>query len=127
MKTYSLREGYRQALAFPLTISNFNEENEQLFVLYKTAWVRIILVRRLNDIGNTIDVELSLPDNTDTPSNQLVESITTLIDYLRYFLELQKYGFRLEVMEQDFLWIATIDVHEHLDDELLEVLVPPTI
>ena len=118
---------YRQALAFPLTISKFNEENEQLFILRKTAWVRIILVRRLNDIGNTIDVELSLPNNIDNTTDQLVESITTLIDYLRYFLELQLFGFRLEVMEQDFLWTATIEVNEHIDDELFEVLVPPTI
>ncbi|MFW9919698.1 MAG: hypothetical protein ACFFED_08875 [Candidatus Thorarchaeota archaeon] len=51
----------------------------------------------------------------------------TLIEYLNYILELEQFGFQLDVMEQDFLWTATIDVNEHFDDELLEVLVPPTI
>ena len=126
MKASDLREGYMQALASPLTLSKFNEDDELLFVLHKTAWVRIILVRRLDDSGNTIEVELSLPDSIDTTHSQLVESITTLIDYLRYFLELSQFGFRLEVMEQDFLWTATIEVNGHIDD-LFEVLVPPSI
>ncbi len=125
MNASDLKEGYRQALVLPLTISKFNEENEQLFVFHKTDWIRIILVRRVNDIGNTIEIELSLPDNINTTHVQL-ESITTLIDYLNYFLELQKFGFQLEVMEQDFLWTATIEVNEHIDDDLFEILVPPT-
>lgn len=127
MKASDLKEGYKQALALPLTISKFSEANEQLFVLHKSDWVRIILVRRENDIGNTIEIELSLPDNINTTRDQLVESIMTLIEYLNYILELEQFGFQLDVMEQDFLWTATIDVNEHFDDELLEVLVPPTI
>jgi len=127
MKASDLKEGYRQAHAVPLNISKFNEANEQLFILHKTAWVRIILVRRPNDTGNTIEVELSLPEDIDDTCSQLVESITTLIDYLKYFLELQQFGFRLEVIGQDFLWTATIEINEHIDDDLFEVLVPSTI
>ncbi|MFW9768315.1 MAG: hypothetical protein ACFFF9_16725 [Candidatus Thorarchaeota archaeon] len=127
MNASDLKEGYRQALAFPLTISKFSEVSEQLFVLHKSNWIRILLVRRVNDIGNTIEIELALPDNIDTTRDQLGESIMTLIEYLNYFLELEQFGFHLDVMEQDFLWTATIDVNEHFDDELFDVLVPPAI
>ncbi|MHA2273554.1 MAG: hypothetical protein ACXACI_16995 [Candidatus Hodarchaeales archaeon] len=127
MKASDLKEGYRQALALPLTLSKFSEVNEQLFVLHKSNWIRILFVRRVNDIGNTIEIELSLPSNINTTRKQLVESIVTLIEYLNYFLELEQFGFQMDVMEQDFLWTATIDVNEHFDDELFEVLVPPTI
>ena len=127
MNASDLIEGYGQALALPLIISKFNMENEQLFVLCKTAWVRIILVRRLNDVGNTIEVELSLPDNIDATQDRLVDSITTLIEHLRYFIELQYFGLRLDVMEQDFPWTATIEVNEHIDDDLFGFLVPPKI
>ena len=94
--------------------------------VFLPAWVRIILVRRLDDSGNTIEVELSLPENIDTTPIRIVESISTLIEYLSYFIELSQFGFGLDLMEHDFLWAATIEVNGHIDD-LFEVLVPPSI
>ncbi len=127
MKTSDLREGYRQAIASPLTISEFEEKNGQIFVLYETKWVRIILIRRSEDSGNTFEVELSLPANIGTEQDCLAATISAMIKHLHYMLYLQQFGFDLDLMEHDFLWTATLNVRKEPESDLFEVLLPPSV
>ena len=127
MKASTLREGYRQAIASPLTISEFDSENGKHYILYCNDWVRIILVRRTIDTDSTIEVELSSPEKKSNSHNTPRINLSTMIAYLQYMRSLHDNGFEIEAMEDDILWVASIQISREPELELFEILLPPTV
>lgn len=127
MKASSLREGYRQAIASPLTISEIDSENGKHYILYCNDWVRIILVRRTIDTDSTIEVELSSPEKKSNDQNTPRINLSTMIAYLQYIRSLHDNGFEIEAMEDDILWVASIQISREPELELFETLLPPTV
>ncbi len=125
MRASDLREGYKRAIASPLDISVIDAENEKPFILYSNDWIRILLVRRPDESANSIEVELTHPGVLGQDQTQLADAILELIAYLKYLLQLRKVGFALDLIEDDFLWTATLEISTDPTDQIFEVLVPP--
>lgn len=50
-----------------------------------------------------------------------------MIAHLHLILQLQKVGFALDSIEDDFLWTATLEISTEPEDQIFDVLVPPII
>ncbi|MFW9770312.1 MAG: hypothetical protein ACFFF9_15335 [Candidatus Thorarchaeota archaeon] len=124
MDATELREEYRQAIASPLILSELDPESGLPFILYNNNWVRILLVRRADDSPDSIEVELSVSERCDVLHMDHHETVSRLISYLNYILLLHDRGFKLDSMEDDVLWTASLDVSAEPDIELFEILLP---
>jgi hypothetical protein len=111
--------------ASPLDISVIDTETAKPHILYSSNWIRILLVRRPDDSANSIEVELTYPGVLGLVQTKLAETIMAMISHLRYILRLQKVGFALDSIEDDFLWTATLEISEEPETQLFEILIPP--
>lgn len=125
MRASSLREEYRQAFAAPLNVSEIESENGMHHILYRSDWVRIVLVRKLHDSDSTIEVELSIPEKEISNPQSAVHIIHRLITHLHYLLGLHDIGFGIEIMEDDVCWTASIEISNEPELEFFEGLLPP--
>ncbi len=125
MKASDLRDEYRQAIATPLDISGIDSESGMPSLLFRNDWIRILLVKQSYRSAHSIVVELSQPDRIDPAQIKPEFMISTLIIYLQYLLRLDNNGFELEIMQDDILWIATLEISVEPKMELFEILAPP--
>lgn len=124
MDASDLKERFSQAIASPFPISKIDASNGKPHILYSNDWIRILLERRPDDSVNSIEVEFSYPGVLGLDQTP-VDTILTMIDYLHYILRLQKAGFVLESIDNDFLWTASLEISKELENHLFEILVPP--
>lgn len=110
------------------------------YELDQTDWVRILLLRRNSDAYGSIEVELTLPEQlserishsakkikSDGDSDQSVinELISAVIHHMMYLHLPNQAGFKLDVIEEDFLWTATLEITKEPDEQLFDILIPP--
>lgn len=113
-------------------------ESEAVFDLYSSDWVRILLVRSLEESNSSvIDVEVSLPfrssfstiasnghvDKSDCDVKYLLES---MIEHIKYVLTLEASGFSVDVVDDGCLLIAYYSFVDKPDAEIFRLLQPPT-
>ena len=125
MDASDLKERFSQAIASPLPISKIDASNGKPHILYSNDWIRILLERRPDDSVNSIEVEFSYPGVLGLDQTQLVDTILIMIDYLHYILRLQKAGFVLDSIDDDFLWTASLEISKEPENQLFEIIVPP--
>ena len=109
---------------------------EVVFPLYTTDWVRIFVVRQIDDDAiKTIDVEVSIP-SSDSAGNTLYDLIETtsaetkavlanLIKHIQYILNLGNLGFSIDFIENGCLLLASMNFDELPDSKVFELLRPP--
>ncbi|MHA1882798.1 MAG: hypothetical protein ACTSUO_07100 [Candidatus Thorarchaeota archaeon] len=104
------------------------DTNELIETVFETKWIRLLLLKSMNDRVEriSIEVELSLPKSTsievvDENSSILNEMIT----HLKYLKNLQSIGFEIEVMRSDCLWTATMVLDTVPNKDLCKALLPP--
>ncbi len=114
------------------------EEQESVSILYKTSWVRILVVRSPEDSKSiTIDVEVSPPYPSLSPtssspsteketSNKTQKLLGQLIEYVQYILVLESSGFSIDFVGNECLILASRHFTETPHAEIFELLLPPS-
>jgi hypothetical protein len=109
---------------------------EVVFSLHSTDWVRIFIVRQLDDLSaKTIDVEVSIPapESTTNAIYDLIETSPTetkttleyLVKHIQYVLVLGDAGFSIDFVENGCLLLASLDFDDAPDIGMFELLIPP--
>lgn len=118
-----------------------NGDNEAVFTLCKTDWVRILLVRELeNEKSAVIDVEVSLPlpyrssscdKITNTHSNNSAytsrQLLQLMMEHIQYILTLESSGFSVDLVGDGCLMVAYQSFNETPDTEIFRLLQPPSV
>lgn len=126
MDAKEIMQRYKHLSLLHLEELEFNEDGESLSVLYENTWLRILLVRMKETPDRfSIDVEFSMPSAEESDNNKAAEVLSLSLKYLEYIQNLTRSGFSLEVIGQDWLWIASKSFAENPDLSLFEQLVPP--
>jgi len=114
------------------------EEQESVSILYKTSWVRILVVRSPEDSKSvTIDVEVSPPYPSLSPtstspvtskqtSKEAQKLLEQMIEYIRYILVLESSGFSIDFVGNECLILASRHFTEMPSTETFELLLPPS-
>jgi len=130
--TATLLETFNQLVRVPLSSADLNDAQESVCLLHQDDWVRILLIRQLENPDHlTIEIESSLPlrahgepsikDGTMMARNLLLGMIRTL----QYLLNLEKVGFNLDIIGQDCMWTAYKDFSTHPDVAIFDAITPP--
>lgn len=109
---------------------------EVIFPVYNTDWVRIFIVRHIDDVSSkTIDVEVSIPssESSEQPLYDIIESspvetkntLENLIKHIQYILTLGNSGFTVDFVENGCLLLASLEFDELPDSTIFELLLPP--
>jgi len=53
------------------------------------------------------------------------ELISAVIHHMMYLQLLNQAGFKLDVIEEDFLWTATFEITKEPDEQLFDNFIPP--
>ena len=113
----------------PIDSSELNAAGESLTYLCRTDWVKVILIRSLNQENPVIEVEVSIPSCSDKSENESLhlqmEVLTDMMTHLLYIRDLLKIGFEFSVIREDCLWIASKSFSEIPEDEVFTLLLPP--
>jgi hypothetical protein len=103
----------------------FNESDESTSLILRNEWVEILLTRRKNEPEFlAIDAEISLPNSPEMEDKQLFPLY--MIAHMEYLQNLQSAGFKIRVVGDECLWIASKEFKETVDDDVIEILKPPT-
>ncbi len=113
-------------------------ETEVVFPLYKTDWVRIMLVRSVEDDRTVvIDVEVSLPSRSSsyhkTPISQIDNTtssralLETMMAHIQYILALETSGFSVDLVGDGCLMVAYKSFLNTPDAETFRLLQPPSV
>ena len=103
----------------------FNESEESTLLLLRNDWVEILLTRRKNEPDFlAIDAEISLPNLPEIEDTQSFP--LHMIAHMEYLQNLQSAGFKIRVVGDECLWIASKEFKETVDDDVIEILKPPT-
>jgi len=113
-------------------------ETEVVFPLYKTDWVRIMLVRSIQvDRSVVLDVEVSLPSRSssyhETPISHINDSsssrklLETMKEHIQYILALETSGFSVDLVGDGCLMVAYKSFPETPDAETFRLLQPPSV
>jgi hypothetical protein len=118
--------------------SSYSEEQESVSILYRTNWVRILVVQPFeNPQAITIDVEVSQPypplspsslspiDSAQT-SNETRKLLEQLMEHIKYILKLESSGFSIDFVGNDCLILASRCFAEIPGAEIFELLLPPS-
>jgi len=112
-------------------------ESEIVCNLFASDWVRILLVRNLDDRNSfTIDVEVSLPFRSsfsnitsNTRSNSSGSDVKYLLEsmiaHIKYVLTLEASGFSVDIVDDGCLLIAYQSFEDKPDTEIFRLLQPP--
>ncbi|MGY5872843.1 MAG: hypothetical protein RTV72_11400 [Candidatus Thorarchaeota archaeon] len=134
-----LPDEFRKIMNQELNQVRENADSEAVFILYKTDWVRIIVVRQLDSsLPVAIDVEVSPPfhssssnvnsishiKKTTTESKLLLES---MIEHIKYILALETSGFSVDLVGDGCLMIAYSEFQDIPDAEIFQLLLPPSV
>ncbi|MFW9967082.1 MAG: hypothetical protein ACFFEA_08000 [Candidatus Thorarchaeota archaeon] len=134
MKASGLADNYRRAVSSPQSMSSKDVGNGIPFILGQSEWVRILFIRGIDGANDSIQVEVSVPEriggqsstqDEDLVQTQLADMISAVIDHMQYLSRLHQAGFILDVMEEEFLWTATLDTTMEPDEHLFDILIPP--
>ncbi len=60
----------------------------------------------------------------DSDQSVINELISAVIHYMMYLQLLNQAGFKLDVIEEDFLWTATLEITKEPDEQLFDILIP---
>ena len=104
------------------------DANELIETVFETKWIRLLLLKSLQDSVESIsiEVELSLPkDPSIEKSNENGSILNDMITHLNYLKNLQSIGFAIAVMRSDCLWTATMVLQAVPSKELCTALIPP--
>ena len=103
----------------------FNESEESTSLLLRNEWVEILLTRRKNEPEFlAIDAEISLPNLPEIEDTQSFPLY--MIAHMEYLQNLQSAGFKIRVVGDECLWIASKEFKGTVDDDVIEMLIPPT-
>jgi len=128
MDAKEMKERFMLLSLVPLDEIEFNEDEESLSVLYENTWLRILLIKLKESPEQfSIDVEFSMPTLEEKSSTDAYQILTLSLHYLEYIQSLNKMGFSLEVIGQDWLWIASRSFTETPNAEIFERLIPPLL
>jgi len=128
----NLTRQFQTIMNAPLSTLRENVAGEYVSILSVSDWVHIAIIRN-NEHPNRIriEVEVSLPSGSCGESLQnsadqmdLLQGMMTHITYLR---DLLKIGFKLEVIREDCLWVASYLESGYPPREVFEALVPPIV
>lgn len=128
----SLLEKYHKLMQVPLSSNDVNDAQESVTALYQDDWVRILLVRQLDNPDEfTIEVESSLPMLVKGEPSMNEGTIIArdllhgMIRTLEYLLNLEKIGFNLDIIGQDCMWTAYKAFYTDPDDSVFDAITPP--
>ena len=112
-------------------------ESEVVFPLCKTDWVRIMLIRSLNDSSIGIDVEVTLPSRSsssyETPISHIDDisnsraRLESMIEHIQYILALETSGFSVDLVGDGCLMVAYKSFQDTPDTETFRLLQPPSV
>ncbi|MFX1606061.1 MAG: hypothetical protein ACFFDD_09145 [Promethearchaeota archaeon] len=121
--TLNLKEKYTKAAS--ILKSEYSSE-EIATLLYRTPWVRIMLEYDEQE-GDAffIEVEMSLPENSDSKEMDSTELIDRLSEHLQYLQKLRDNGFELSVIGTGCIYCASKELREPPEDNLFSALLPP--
>jgi hypothetical protein len=115
-----------------------NGEQESVSVLYRTNWVRILVVRPLEDPQSLlIDVEVSQPypsvsqaSSSPLTANQVNDAARQLLkqfmEHIKYILRLESSGFSIDFVGSDCLLLASRRFTQKPSAEIFKLLLPPS-
>ena len=126
-----MMECYEHFKSSPFDELIFNEDGESIESLCETDWTRILLIRTSDKPGLiSVEVEVSLPKCVTRHDAKSVkihprDSLKSMITHLEYLLELEGFGFILDLVGEDCLWTASKKSTDILDAKIFEALIPP--
>ncbi|MHA1882796.1 MAG: hypothetical protein ACTSUO_07090 [Candidatus Thorarchaeota archaeon] len=141
MAPKDLRTLYGQIISEPPKSNGLSDDEGSVSLLLQTEWVRILILRDIQENSSAIlEVESSLPElgnpadgneQTAPSSNEghnhdLNEFAQTLISHLNYLIRLSDYGFKLDFVGPEYLWIASYEIENPPSLKFFELLVPPS-
>jgi hypothetical protein len=121
-----MSERCEQIINASLEELSFNVDGVSLSELYQDDWIRILIVREKEESNYfTLEIEFSTPspERLDVQPSIL---LSQAIEYLKYMQRLEKMGFTLELVDQDWLWSAHRKFTESPSFKLFEQLLPPS-
>ena len=136
-----LSQLYRQIISKPPNSSPLSDEEGSVSLLLQTDWTRILLLRDFpENSGAVIEVESYLPDigknggrkektnsSLDEGCNtDMLDFAHTLISHLNYLIRLCDYGFKLDFVGPEYLWIASYEIENSPSLNFFELLIPPS-
>ena len=121
--TLSLKEKFDKATSI---LKEKTSPDEVTTLMHRTPWVRILLEHDEQE-GDTffIEVEISLPENSDSKEQDSSELIDALSEHLQYLQKLRDVGFELSVIGTGCIYCASKELHETPEDNLFSALIPP--
>ena len=127
MNSTEMMERFRRFASADLSVTTPNRMHQVSEVLFKTDTVRIILTRdehRTESLDVDIEVSLPfLPVSCDAISIQrYIDSVIAILEYLRHLIS---YGFRLEMLEEEGVFIATSALRADTEENVFKALGPP--
>ncbi len=132
---------YREIISKPPNSSHLRDEEGCVSLLLQTNWIRIHLLRDFSDnSGVAIEVESYLPElgktadgkeKTTSSSDEGCNTDTrnfahSMISHLNYLIRLCDYGFKLDFVGPDYLWIASYEIENTPSLKFFELLIPPS-
>jgi len=113
-------------------------ETEVVFPLHKTDWVRIMVVRSIEDDSSAvIDVEVSLPSRSssyhETPISRIENAsdsrvlLEIMMAHIQYILALETSGFSVDLVGDGCLMVAYKSFPDTPDTEIFRLLQPPSV
>ncbi|MFW9918142.1 MAG: hypothetical protein ACFFED_00935 [Candidatus Thorarchaeota archaeon] len=111
--------------------SESSDNPEVITSLWQSDWVRILLVRNIdNPDWTTIEIESSLPLRVQGEHKNIAGGLETrellngMIQTLEYLLRLQDAGFSLDIIGQDCMWTAFLEFDALPAQSFFEALIP---
>ena len=112
-------------------VSEAVDNPEIITSLWQSDWVRILLVRNIdNPECTTIEIESSLPLHIQGEYKNIEDGLKTrdllngMISTLEYLLRLQEAGFTLDIIGQDCMWTAYYEFDSLPGEKFFHQLIP---
>ena len=137
VKKSNLQSRFSEIINTEPAYHEITERQESLSILYKTNWVRILVVRTPEDSQSIIiEVEVSqpyssasftssFPPDSKQKSNETRQILEQFIEHIKYILKLQTSDFFIDFVGNDCLILASRCFKETPSAEIFELLLPP--
>ena len=126
----NLYQQCRELMDKPI-VSEAVDNPEIITSLWQSDWVRILLVRNIdNPECTTIEIESSLPLHIQGEYKNIEDGLKTrdllngMISTLEYLLRLQEAGFTLDIIGQDCMWTAYYEFDSLPGEKFFHQLIP---
>ncbi len=128
--TQDLYSKFLELLEKPVTTES-PDNPEMISTIYHNDWVRMLVIRNIDEPNLlTIEIESSLPLRTqgihENPEDglQARNVLNGMIDTLQYLLLLQDLGFSLDIIGQDCMWTAYLELEKPPTKEFFDKIRP---